>query len=170
MKDQIHELLGNSSEMAHVASNSYLREIPLKEIREYYMRLLDSIKFAKASYATTKDKETNEYIMLLGRRVEDVKEIVDEFGFVLGNLLEYEALESLMTSEQRADQNKQAFYDGLEEKLFQEYKSKETGIKQASKIDDNMVLQRLLQLEENATMIYDFYRNRENPDAFRCAS
>jgi hypothetical protein len=33
-----------------------------------------------------------------------------------------------------------------------------------------MVLQRLLQLEENATMIYDFYRNRENPDAFRCAS
>jgi len=35
--------------------------------------------------------------MLLGRRVEDVKAIVDEFGFVLGNLLEYEALESLMT-------------------------------------------------------------------------
>jgi hypothetical protein len=103
MKDQIHELLGNSSEMAHVASNSYLREIPLKQIREYYMRLLDSIKFAKASYATTNDKETNEYIMLLGRRVEDVKEIVDEFGFVLGNLLEYEALESLMTAEQRAE-------------------------------------------------------------------
>jgi len=30
VKDQIHELLGNSSEMAHVASSSYLREIPLK--------------------------------------------------------------------------------------------------------------------------------------------
>ena len=37
-------------------------------------------------------------------------------------------------------------------------------------IDDNMVLQRLLQLEENGSMIYDFYRHRENPDAFRCAS
>lgn len=89
--------------MAHVASNSYLREIPLKQIREYYMRLLDSIKFAKSSYATTRDKETNEYIMLLGRRVEDVKEIVDEFGFILGNLLEYEALESLMTDEKKAE-------------------------------------------------------------------
>lgn len=133
------------------------------------MRLLDSIKFAKASYATTRDRDTNEYIMLLGRRVEDVKAIVDEFGFVLGNLLEYEALESLMT-EKRTQQDKQAFYDGLEEKLFEEYKSKETDIKHASKIDDNMVLQRLLQLEENAVMIYDFYRHRENPDAFRCTS
>jgi hypothetical protein len=170
VKDQVHELLGNSSEMAHVASNSYLREIPLKQIRAYYMRLLDSIKFAKASYASARDKDTNEYIMLLGRRVEDVKEVVDEFGFILGNLLEYEALESLMTEEQKAEQDKQAFYDGLEEKLFDEYKSKEAEIKKASKLDDNMVLQRLLQLEENATMIYDFYRRRENPDAFRCTS
>lgn len=77
----------------------------MKHIREYYMRLLDSIKFAKASYATTRDKDTNEYIMLLGRRVEDVKEIVDEFGFILGNLLEYEALESLMSEEQKAQQD-----------------------------------------------------------------
>jgi hypothetical protein len=102
LKDELHELLGNTSEISHIDSNSYLREIPLKHIREYYMRLLDSIKFAKASYASTRDKDTNEYIMLLGRRVEDVKEIVDEFGFILGNLLEYEALESLMTEEQKA--------------------------------------------------------------------
>lgn len=82
------------------------------------MRLLDNIKFAKASYATTKDKETNEYIMLLGRRVEDVKEIVDEFGFILGNLLEYESLCSLMSAEQKAELNIQDFYNSLEEKLF----------------------------------------------------
>jgi len=105
VKDEIHVLLGNSSEISHIASNSYLREIPLKQIRAYYMRLLDSIKFAKASYATTRDKDTNEYIMLLGRRVEDVKEVLDEFGFILGNLLEYESLESLMTEEQKKEQD-----------------------------------------------------------------
>jgi hypothetical protein len=92
-------MLGNKSEISHIDSNSYLREIPLKHIREYYMRLLENIKFAKASYAETIDSKTNEYIMMLGRRVEDVKEIVDEFGFILGNLLEYETLESLMTDE-----------------------------------------------------------------------
>ena len=99
IRDQLHELLGNTSEIAHVASNSYLREIPLKHIRGYFIRLLDQLKFAKASYAQTRDKETNEYIMLLGRRVEDVKELVDEFGFVLGSLMEYETLKSLMTKE-----------------------------------------------------------------------
>lgn len=54
--------------------------------------------------------------------------------------------------------------------MFEEYKSKQSEIKKTSKMDDSMVLQRLLQLEEKATMIYDFYRHRENPDAFRCTS
>ena len=94
---------------------------------------------------------------ILRRRIFDVRAIVAKFTKVRNLLKEAEEI-----TDRKA---KLDVYKTIEEKLRTEKQQIEINM-----FDDSQILSNLKELEKNSDVIYDYYRNLDNPECFRCTS
>jgi len=94
LKQSLPKLLRKEVQpLEHIPCAQYLREIPIRKLKGYYLRLLKQVKHhsnIKDKVSSGADKKVNfRYIKLLHDRLMDVKMIVHEYGIVLASWLEF---------------------------------------------------------------------------------